>query len=130
MQEKSSGASLCVEITLPWPPSANQMYRHVGKKVLISERGRKYRLQVAEELAKLGSPRLEGALALSVLAFPPDNRRRDLDNTLKNLQDSLAKAGLFEDDSQIARLEVVRQEPTPGGRLIVTAKELDYGHRI
>lgn len=111
-----------IELVLPWPPSANQMYRHVGAKVLISERGRKYRLEVAEVLARAGSPRLKGALSLTLLVFPPDNRRRDMDNITKNVQDSLAKGGLFKDDSQIVKLTVGKRENTPGGRLIAVVQ--------
>ena len=33
--------------------------------------------------------------------FPPDNRRRDFDNLLKCLNDSMQKARLIKDDSQI-----------------------------
>lgn len=113
-----------IEIILPWPPSANQLYRHVGKKVLISERGRRYRIGVAEILARLGNPRLEGNLALTLLAFPPDKRRRDAGNLEKCLADSLMKAGLFEDDSQIKRLLVEMHEPTPGGRVLAVVEEV------
>lgn len=114
-----------IELVLPWPPSANQMYRHVGAKVLISERGRKYRLEVAEVLARAGSPRLKGALSLTLLVFPPDNRRRDLDGLPKNLQDSLMLARLFEDDSQIVELHVLKRANTPGGRVLAVVEEIE-----
>jgi crossover junction endodeoxyribonuclease RusA len=35
-----------VTIKLPWPPSDNHYYRHVGPKVLISRDGRAYRARV------------------------------------------------------------------------------------
>lgn len=114
-----------IELVLPWPPSANQMYRHVGSKVLISERGRKYRIEVAEVLARAGSPRLEGALSLTLLVFPPDNRRRDMDGISKNVQDSFTKAGLFEDDSQIIELHVLKRANTPGGRVLAVVEEVE-----
>lgn len=113
-----------IEIILPWPPSANQMYRHVGSKVLISERGRKYRMEVAEVLARLGNPRLEGRLFLSLQAFPPDKRKHDADNLLKGIFDGLMKAGLFEDDSQIKKLEVEMLEVATGGRVIAVVGEV------
>lgn len=114
-----------VMITLPWPPSANQMYRSVKGRVLISARGRKYRLAVAEALTRMGSTRLEGALNLTLLVFPPDNRRRDMDNLTKNVQDSLVKGGLFKDDSQIVRLVVEKRENAPGGRLVAVVEEVE-----
>lgn len=116
---------MITQIELPWPPSANQMYRHVGYKVLISERGRKYRAQVAEAHARAGSPRLEGLLSLKMLAFPPDNRRRDIDNLCKGLVDALMLCGLFQDDSQIVRLVVEKKGVTEGGKVIVEVEEVD-----
>ena len=57
-------------------------------------------------------------------AYPPDRRRRDLDNLLKCTQDSLAHAGVYEDDSQIDVLVVVRCNPVPSGRVTVRLQEL------
>lgn len=115
---------MLVEITLPWPPSLNRLYRHAGKRVLISAEGRKYRLQVAEELARLGNPRLEGLLEMTLLAFPPDKRRRDVDNLAKALIDCLMIAGLYQDDSQLVKLTIEKREPTPGGRVLAIVREV------
>lgn len=52
-------------------------------------------------------------------AFPPDRRRRDLDNILKCTQDSLAHAGVYKDDSQIDLLTVRRRDLAPGGLINV-----------
>ena len=52
-------------------------------------------------------------------AFPPDRRRRDLDNLPKAVQDSIAHAGVFEDDSQIDLLIVRRCEPVKWGKAVV-----------
>ena len=32
---------MTLELELPWPPSVNHYYRHVGPRVLISRDGRK-----------------------------------------------------------------------------------------
>jgi crossover junction endodeoxyribonuclease RusA len=50
-------------------------------------------------------------------AFPPDRRRRDLDNLLKALLDSIEHAGVYEDDSQIDLLVARRREPLAPGRI-------------
>ncbi len=106
-------------MTLPYPPSANHYYRRVGPRTLISRAGREYRRTICATLAGDGNskPPPTGRIALAMDAFPPDRRRRDLDNLLKSVQDSLAHAGVYKDDSQIDLLVVRRCEPTPGGKL-------------
>ena len=105
------------EFDLPWPPSVNRYYRHVGPRVLISREGRKYRMMV---VSRLGGryPKQKGRLRLTAEFYPPDARRRDLDNLLKCTQDSLQAAGLFEDDSQIKSLRLDMKEPMPPEGLV------------
>jgi len=98
---------------LPWPPSLNSYYRHVGPRVLISRAGRRYRMMCVSRLG--GLKKLSGAVSLFLECYPPDRRRRDLDNLLKCLQDSITAAGVLEDDSQIRRLGMEMQEPVEGG---------------
>ncbi len=56
--------------------------------------------------------------------YPPDRRRRDLDNVLKALLDSLAHAKVYEDDSQIDVLVVDRKEVCGKGYVVVNVEEL------
>lgn len=115
-----------VVLDLPWPPSLNRYYRHVGRKVLISRDGRQYREAVAGLLGVRPRQHLRGRLRMDADLYPPDRRRRDLDNTLKSLQDSLQHAGVFLDDSQIDDLRVRRRDPAPpAGRAVVRLEELD-----
>jgi len=51
--------------------------------------------------------------------FPPDRRRRDVDNAMKSLLDALAHGGAYHDDSQIARLTVQRRGVVPAGKVHV-----------
>ena len=109
-----------MKFVLPYPPSVNHYYRRVGPKTLISREGRAFRRNVRTLLGSGGQkPPFTGGIALAMDAFPPDRRRRDLDNLLKSTQDSLAHAGAFEDDSLINLLVVRRCESIPGGRLVV-----------
>ena len=108
-----------IEIDLPFPPSVNHYYRHVGRRTLISREGRRYRERVTAALAALGLRPMAGPLAVEVHVFPPDRRRRDLDNTQKALLDALQHAGVYGDDSQIDRLTIERGPPVPGGRAVV-----------
>ena len=95
-----------LEIELPYPPSANRLYRRVGPRTLISREGRAYRERVCSILAASGLEPLAGPIEMNVVLHPPDRRRRDVDNALKALCDSHETAGAYEDDSQIVKLKV------------------------
>jgi len=114
-----------IELELPYPPSANHYYRHVGPRVLISREGRQYRDNIVDILKTERVSRLPGRLEVWMSFLPPDNRRRDLDNCLKCLSDALQKGGLYEDDSQIKRLHLEMCEPIEGGRCFVRAGRID-----
>ena len=51
--------------------------------------------------------------------FPPDNRRRDIDNVFKALLDAMQHGGAYADDSQIVRLSIDKRMPVEGGKTIV-----------
>ena len=113
-------------IELPYPPSVNHYYRRVGPRTLISREGRAFRRNVCALLRGNGprKPPAGGRIALCMDAFPPDRRRRDLDNTMKATCDSLQHAGIYRDDSQIDLLIVRRRRPVKGGKAIVQIIEL------
>ena len=112
------------EFELPWPPSVNHYYRHVGPRVLISRDGRKYREQIVARFHTDRVAKYTGPVALDIELYPPDNRRRDVDNSLKCLLDTFTHAGLYEDDSQIQRLTITRREPMPpGGMAYIRIRE-------
>jgi crossover junction endodeoxyribonuclease RusA len=122
-----------MELILPWPPSVNHYYRRVGPRTLISREGREYRTQVCGLLAPGGGsgirkPPSGGRIALAMDAFPPDRRRRDLDNLQKPVLDALQHAGIYEDDSQIDLLVTRRREVVPRGRLLINVADLPLQH--
>jgi len=122
-----------MELMLPWPPSVNHYYRSFRGRTLISRQGREYRTQVRGLLAPgngngIRKPPSGGRIALAMDAFPPDRRRRDLDNLLKCTQDSLAHAGVFEDDSQIDLLAVRRCEVVRNGTVVLRIAEMPLRH--
>lgn len=108
-----------VILELPWPPSVNHYYRHVGPRVLISKEGRLYRDAVATRIKLSGIAQFKGDVDLSIQLYPPDNRRRDVDNVLKCVMDTLTIGGLYEDDSQVKQLKIVKLEPMPPDGLAV-----------
>lgn len=112
-----------VGFELPWPPSVNRYYRVFRNRILISRDGRKYRMMVVSRLGGLNR-KLTGDVSVEIDLYPPDRRRRDIDNPLKCLLDSMTHAGVYEDDSQIKDIELHMREPMPPEGLVhVTLRE-------
>lgn len=111
-----------VVIVLPWPPSVNRYYRSLSKgklagRVLVSKEGRTYREEAALILGRRRLPMIRDRVRVTIEAFPPDRRRRDLDNLLKASLDALVFGGAIEDDSLIDDLRIRRGEVREGGEL-------------
>ena len=68
-----------------------------------------------------------GPLAVVCEIYPPDGRRRDMDNVWKTLADSLTHAGVWLDDSQIVDLRLVRCDQREGGMVVVSVEEIKNG---
>ncbi|WP_236254814.1 RusA family crossover junction endodeoxyribonuclease [Mucisphaera calidilacus] len=111
---------------LAYPPSVNHYWRHYRGRTVISREGRAFRKNVCALLGGGGprKPPSGGRIALAMDAFPPDRRRRDLDNIQKPVLDALEHAGVYQDDSQIDLLVTRRREVVPGGRLEVDVTPL------
>ena len=115
-----------VKYHLPYPPSVNNYWRHVGARTLISRGGRAFRAAVCAVLASQGVTTLVGPLVFDVIVHPPDRRRRDVDNCLKSLLDALQHGGAYQDDSQIVRLSIEKRKPIEGGLTIVQIQEVTH----
>lgn len=122
---------MILKFSLPFPPSVNHYWRHVSKgpragAVLISEEGRAYRTRCAQKVLEQRVQRhaLTGKLAVDIQVYPPDRRRRDLDNLLKASLDAMKHCGLIADDKDIDDLHVKRGPPEADGLLLVTMREV------
>ncbi|EOW2370918.1 RusA family crossover junction endodeoxyribonuclease [Cronobacter sakazakii] len=114
------------EFTLPYPPSVNDYWRRGRGITYINKKGLQYRRDVAEILHILKLDiNTDARLKLRIIANMPDRRRRDIDNILKAVCDSLEKGGFMQNDSQIDELKVVRGEVIPGGRLGIKITEVE-----
>lgn len=117
-----------IDVVFPfWPPSVNHAWRHVGNRTLISAAGRDFRREIQKYGTllrlekKLPLESILGKLDVSIILYPPDSRRRDLDNYFKAPLDALTHAKVWGDDSQIKRLSDEWGDRVKGGgfRLIV-----------
>lgn len=117
-----------MKLVLPFPPSVNTYWRLQTKgpmkgRVLISEKGRKYksnvRKAVIEQLRAL--PKASSALAdVEIVLYPPDSRDRDIDNFNKAIFDALTYASVWLDDKQVKRLAVEWGEKVKSGKAEIT----------
>jgi crossover junction endodeoxyribonuclease RusA len=117
-----------IDLCLPWPPSVNRIWRSVGGRVLLSADGRAYRQAVAVAVLEqhgAGDP-LTGRLSMTIRAYPPDRRRRDVDNMAKAILDAIEHAGsVYVNDSQIDHLSIRRMNVATPGRVDVSIGEID-----
>ncbi len=117
-----------MKFILPFPPSVNAYWRSPNKgaakgKLLVSEAGRRFkhavRAAIIEQLKAIPRPSAANA-EVAIVLYPPDYRRRDLDNYNKALFDALTFAGIWEDDSQVKRMAIEWGENVKGGRVEIS----------
>ena len=114
-------------LTLPYPPSVNTYWRNLNGRTVTSAKGRQYRADVYAvpdvHRVRFGDARLRVVVTL----HRADRRRYDVDNFCKGLLDALTNAGVWDDDSQIDDLRVIRGDVRPGGCAVVEIVKSDMG---
>jgi crossover junction endodeoxyribonuclease RusA len=122
-------------LELPYPPTANKLYRSVSRgklagRTLLSYKARAFYLECGKAIAlqRISSHQarfpIKGRLEVTYTVSPPDRLRRDLGNVEKAISDALHKCGVIEDDSQIDALHILRGPVIKGGKLNVSIREL------
>jgi crossover junction endodeoxyribonuclease RusA len=98
-----------IELYLPYPVSVNNYYGHNKHTVYLKSSGRDYHESVRREVSQqLPSHQvILKEFQMEITVYPPKlKRKRDLDNLLKCLLDSMQRANVFKDDSLIQRLSI------------------------
>ena len=123
-----------MRLEVDWPPSVNDYWRtfwapaRKGRCARIghalTQAAKAYREHVLVRVLRQtkvvnGDCVFKGLVALRIHAHPPDRRRRDVDNLLKALLDSLEHARVFNDDFQVQEIYICRGVVIPKGRLVV-----------
>lgn len=111
-------------LTLPFPPTVNTYWRQFRGRAILSAKGRAYRDAAALAAAGRRRGKIMGRLLVMIEVYPPDKRRRDLDNLPKGVLDALCKAGVYDDDSQIDDLRIVRRHNVVGGMVKIHVSQL------
>jgi crossover junction endodeoxyribonuclease RusA len=113
-------------LDLPLPPSVNHYWGQHGHRRYVSKAGVAFKAQVSDYVIEYRVPKLGTArLAMTVVLFPKDRRKQDIDNRIKALWDALADAGVFDNDEQIDTLFIERGEIKKNGGCRVYIDILD-----
>jgi crossover junction endodeoxyribonuclease RusA len=112
------------KLALPFPPTGNHSVKHGGGKHYLTADAKAYLAKVRSiVMCSAADNFIDNEIRVVCEVFPPDNRRRDLDNTWKTLADALTHANVWKDDSQIVDLRLVRGEVREGGMVTVEVTE-------
>ncbi len=106
-----------MKITLPYPPSANTMWRNYRGITVTSEQVRAYKQMVAYLARQAGVTQLSGDVILSADIYRP-RRAGDLDNRLKCLIDALIGVA-YNDDGQLVEIHARRFDDKKNPRVEV-----------
>ena len=93
-----------MKLTLPFPPSANRYWRNYRGVTVVSQEAKSFKAHV-RLVTKRIQPQ-EGPLQWSAVAYFP-NRRGDLSNRIKIVEDALNGIAWI-DDSQVMALQIER----------------------
>lgn len=119
-----------LRIELPMPPHDNHHYTIARGRKILSNESRAYAEQVAwlaismRTKGELPREPLTEKLKATVLVIHPDKRRRDILNFQKALWDSMQKAEIIKDDSQLDDVRVIRGITDGEAMVIVTMHEI------
>lgn len=105
---------------IPFPPSANSIWRNVNGRTLVSKDYRKWKAAAMKMIAfkAIGEHDwLKGRLAVSIFLTPSTDHKWDIDNRVKPVLDALEC--IIDDDNQIDELWVKRLAKGPKKRCIV-----------
>lgn len=86
-------------LSLPFPPTTNNLFRNVpGKGRVKSDAYKKWLAEAAWLVRQQRPTPILGSYSLAIVADRPDRRARDLDNLTKAVGDLLKHAGVITDD--------------------------------
>jgi crossover junction endodeoxyribonuclease RusA len=112
-------------LRVPFPPSVNTYWGFQGSHRFLTKKAKEFKTNCFDAFLRsnhkgFGDQRLQVRVEL----FAPDRRKRDIDNHVKSLLDSLCQAGAFDDDSQIDHLTIIRKPIWKDGLCLVRIEPL------
>ncbi len=103
-----------IRLTLPYPPSANRLWRAVGGRNIESAEYRKWKASCRWLTVSDGrGPIFKAHYTATITADRPDKRRRDIGNLEKPVSDMLVTLGIVRDDSDAQRITLQWSDKPP-----------------
>ena len=100
-------------LTLPWPPSTNNLFRNAGKRRIKTDHYTRWITEAGWTLATQHPPRLSGRYVLGLTLHPPTRAARDLDNFVKAVSDLLVAHEVIEGDHLAQRITLAWSDDPP-----------------
>lgn len=97
-----------VALVLPWPPSLNNMYptSRSGRRYL-SDEGKAFKAAALAAISEQDARSFVGPVKIAMRLYRPQ-KRGDLSNRIKAVEDVLTAAGVWQDDGQVVELHATR----------------------
>lgn len=112
-----------VRLSLPWPPSANNLFVNLGKRRVPSRDYAAWRKEAGWTLQAQRPPKFRGPVAIGIELHAPHARRYDLDNKSKALLDLLVIHEVIPDDNSDRVRELTVKRVDVGAPCTVIVRE-------
>ena len=108
---------MIVNLNLPYPPSANRLWRYGQGRAYKSAEYTNWLIAAGLQVRAQRPEQVKGHYTLHIWAVRPDNRRRDIGNLEKPISDLLQSVGVIENDC-LAKKIVMEWDEDPGAEEI------------
>lgn len=112
-------------LTLPYPPTTNNLYRNTGRGRVKTETCKAFHNTVHALALQARIKPVSGEVHLTLHVYRPQ-KRGDLDNTIKVIQDSLTGLA-WGDDEQVVEIRAYRHDDKKNPRAEVTIETVEAG---
>lgn len=115
-----------IRLSLPWPPSVNNLYINAGHKRARSPAYRKWQEEAGWYLKAARPHKFTEPVSVTLDLCPPDNRRTDADNRNKAVLDLLVTHGVIPaDDSRYVKSVTARFVENAVHSCVVTISQIE-----
>ena len=106
------------------PVSVNASYRSFKNRVYKSQRLKDFQKKMYDMFNSFKNvEKLEGKLSIDIVFEMKGSRKRDIDNMMKSLLDSL-EGRIFENDNQIYEMNIKKFENCKADQTIISIKQI------